>query len=57
MDMKTKEAYESPRIEIVEVQTEGIVCNSGGLRRLMYIVAVDDIVNGTDVRGWNQWDD
>ena len=55
--MKTKEAYESPRIEIVEVQTEGIVCNSGGLRRLMYIVAVDDIVNGMDVRGWNQWDD
>ena len=32
MDYKTKETYETPAMMVVELKTEGIVCQSGGLR-------------------------
>ena len=32
MEAKNKETYEAPTMLVVEVKTEGIVCQSGGLR-------------------------
>ena len=32
MEYKTKETYEAPAMMVVELKTEGIVCQSGGLR-------------------------
>lgn len=32
MEAKNKETYEAPTMLVVEVETEGIVCASGGLQ-------------------------
>ena len=32
MEIQNKETYEAPAMMVVELKTEGIVCQSGGLR-------------------------
>ena len=32
METKNKKTYEAPAMMVVELKTEGIVCQSGGLR-------------------------
>ena len=32
MELQNKETYEAPAMMVVELKTEGIVCQSGGLR-------------------------
>lgn len=32
MEIQNKETYETPAMMVVELKTEGIVCQSGGLR-------------------------
>ena len=32
MEAKNKETYEAPTMMVVEVMTEGIICESGGLQ-------------------------